>query len=260
MNTRPIFIVALVLGTSLSGSISRVAAQERTQLTTSQVPFVGCESDGQVGPLESPHGAVKKVMIPAELASRLAYYEAENGFGVLGPRGWHCFSTYGSNGSTLYVAPEIIQGKMLFSDDWKGFSGQAIQVSVSIGDTSGRFSVARAIARAFPDHAEFVQKVIAEGIEPASSFPAGPYPTDKMTYKGKSVVEFETPPNSQGLGTHSMLSTNSSPIRGVMILFGEEPSLVHASIRIADDNQNLIQPILKQLESDVAASERKNGR
>ncbi len=37
----------------------------------------------------------------ARVAARLAYYKAKNGFGILGPRGWHCFSTYGSNGSTL---------------------------------------------------------------------------------------------------------------------------------------------------------------
>jgi hypothetical protein len=260
MNARHLFTASLVFWVGLSETQSRLVSHEQTQLAGSQVLFVGCESEGQVGPLKAPHRTAKKLTIPPELAGRLAYYKAENGFGVLAPRGWHCFSTYGSNGSTLYVTPETIEGKALFSYDWKGFSGQAIQVSVSAGDTSGRFAVARAIARLFPDHIAFVQDVIAEGIEPVNSFPTGPYPMDKMMYRGTGVVEFETPPNSKGLGTNSRLTTNSSPIRGVAILFGEEPNLVQASVRISDENRNLIEPILRQLQSDVAASDAEQGR
>ena len=41
-------------------------------------------------------------------ASKLAYYQAEKGIGVLAPRDWHCFGTYGSGGDTLYVTPQPI--------------------------------------------------------------------------------------------------------------------------------------------------------
>ena len=85
--------------------------------------------------------------ISAASAQRLAYYKAQYGLGVLAPRGWHCFSTYGSNGSSLFISPDAIDSKALFSDDWKGFSGQAIQISYSSGGTSGRFEVAKVIAR-----------------------------------------------------------------------------------------------------------------
>ena len=39
----------------------------------------------------------------------------------------------------------------------------AIQLSYSIGDTSGRFEVARIVARVFPKYQGYVQHVIAEG-------------------------------------------------------------------------------------------------
>ena len=252
MITSPLVVASLVLWASLSGTRCDLFAQAHTQ-----VPFVGCESDGQVGPLKAPQGKAKRLALPAKIAGRLAYYKAEEGFGVLAPRGWQCFSTYGSNGSNLYVAPEPMNGKMLLLSDWNGFTGQAVQVSVSAGNTSGRFAVARVIARVFPDRKEFVQSVIAERIEPAAAFPSGPYPTDRLTYLSRNVVEFETPPNSKGLGTDSMLLVSSTPIRGVAILFGEEPSLVEETIRLSAENQTLIRAILEQTEKEAAGSKSK---
>lgn len=230
------------------------ASFAQTPITkTSQVPFVGCASDGQVGPLKAPTGRTRAAAVSPEMAARLAYYKAEYGMGILAPRGWHCFSTYGSNGSTLYVSPEPIDGAALLSGNWKGFTGQAIQVSVAIGGTSGRFQVARTMARVFPDQKGFVQGVIAEGIEPAASFPFGPYPKDKLTYRGKNVVEFETPPHSDGLGTASWLQSNSSPIVGVAMLFGEEPNLLQVAIRLTGDG-DLVKPMLAQVEREAAKS------
>ena len=89
------------------------------------VPFVGCASDGQAGPQAAPSGQSLAVAIPAGLAQRLAYYKAEDGIGVLAPRGWHCFSTYGSGGSNLFVSPDPIDTTELFSPDWKGFTGSS---------------------------------------------------------------------------------------------------------------------------------------
>jgi hypothetical protein len=194
-----------------------------------QVPFIGCASDGQVGPLKVPTGLSKAVAIPALSAQRLSYYKAENGVGVLAPRGWNCFSTYGSNGSNLFVTPDPIDPNAPFSSDWKGFSGPIIQVSISSGGTSGRFQVAQIIMRVFPAFKAFAQNVIAEGIEPASSFPSGPYPTDKLTYRGKNIVEFETPTNTKGLGTNSQVQIGTTPIDGVAIISLPNTDLVQLS-------------------------------
>ena len=39
----------------------------------------------------------------------------------------------------------------------------------------------------------FIASEIAEGIEPNSNFPFGPYPADKTVYKNACLVQFETP-------------------------------------------------------------------
>ena len=252
MRTRCFRIIGSIVLTSWVGTTYFVGSQAQSTPGTLQVPFVGCKSDGQVGPLDPPKGAASGIKLPAEVANQVAYYKAEDGFGVLAPRGWHCFSAYGSSGSSLFVSPEPVSQKELFNSEWKGFSGPAIQVSLSVDDTSGRFAVARTIARVFPDRMKFVRGVVSEGIEPASSFPTGPYATDRLQRRGKNIVEFETPANTAGLGSQSRLTMNASPIQGVAILFGEEPSLVQLSMRLPDRDQTVNRAIIEQLEAEAS--------
>ena len=57
------------------------------QQTVVSAPFVGCKSDGQVGPLDAPPaGESFQSIIRFELAGQLAFYKAKSGFGVLAPR------------------------------------------------------------------------------------------------------------------------------------------------------------------------------
>ena len=239
---------------SVSGGL--LHPQNQPAAVSSAVPFVGCASDGQVGPLPAPEGKSLNVQVAPEIAARLAYYKAEYGYGVLAPRGWHCFSTYGSSGSSLFVAPEPLDGRTLLSPSWKGFGGDAIQLSVAQGDTSGRFEVAKTIARVFPGFKWFVHHVISEHILPSTAFPSGKYADDILTYRSKSVVEFETRPNGQGLGTHSRLRIGPEPIRGVAIVAGAETSLVQASLRISGESRAFTDAILQQVENEVAASKK----
>jgi hypothetical protein len=219
---------------------------------TSTVPFIGCPSDGQVGPLAAPAGHARQLPIPPGTAARLAWYKAANAPGVLAPRGWHCFSTYGSSRATLYVSPGPLTAKLVLpGNGWNGFSGPAIEISNTYGDTSGRFTVAEIIARVFPAHRDFVQKVIAEGIMPANSFPFGPYPTDKLTYKSNEIVEYITPANADGLGTNLGLKKSGDPISGVAILTGEGPNLVHLSTRLPPNMLDLTPAIIHQVERDA---------
>ena len=245
-----IFVFSVVLFLP-SSSLGRTPAAKKDLKGGIRIPAIGCQSDGQVGPLDAPKVHDKVVRLPSAIAARLAYYKAQNGLGVLAPRGWHCFATYGSNGENLFVSQQPIQPADLFSSDWKGFSGPAIEMAVSIGDTSGRFRVAEVIARVFPAHSTFAKRVIAEGIEPPSSFPSGPYPRDRLTYRNKEIVEFETPANAEGLGTHSHLQEGDSPICGVAALFGPEPSLLQLSMRLAGDARNLSKYIARQAEQEV---------
>jgi hypothetical protein len=223
---------------------------------TSSVPFVGCASDGQLGPRRAPHGKAKTLPLSPDVADQLAYYQAEEGSGVLAPRGWHCFGAYGSNGESLFVTPQAIDRKLVFSDKWKGFSGPVVQISEEFGGTSGRFGVAEIIARVFPAHKAFVSNVIAGGIETAADFPSGPYPKDKLHYRSKEVVEYETPPQNEGLGTRSRLQKNDNAIFGVAILSGpaEELSLSLLSARLLQGSGALSRAIVEQVEREATAN------
>ncbi len=77
-----------------------------------RVPFVGCKSAGQWGPRKPPRGIADVAVISPRLKSRFSYYEARS-LGVLAPRFWHCFAIYGSRSSTLLVAPQRINARML---------------------------------------------------------------------------------------------------------------------------------------------------
>ncbi len=248
-------LVRAVLGACLAC----VSAAAYGQGTVARVPFVGCRSDGQLGPQKAPSGKSKVVPIDAKTATRLAYYKAHEGYGVLAPRGWSCFGTYGSSGETLYVTADPIRGADLMSPKWKGFAGPVIQASFEYGGTSGRFGVAEMIARVFPKHNAFVQQVINEdrdlGITPADSFPSSPYPQDGLNYKSNEIVEYETPAETEGLGTQSRLLKNADPIRGVAILVGETPDLAYLAVRLSPGMDDLAPFIFQQAERDGAKAD-----
>jgi hypothetical protein len=243
------FLTRVVIGVCLTCLSVVAVGQNKTPAV--RVPFVGCKSDGQVGPVKAPSGKSKVAPVDAKAAARLAYYKAAEGFGVLAPRGWYCFGTYGSNGETVYVSPRPIRGADVLSTQWKGFAGPVIEGSYQNGDTSGRFEVAKTMARVFPAHSAFVRKVIEEGIEPASSFPFGPYPKDELTYKSKEIVEYKTAPETNGLGTQSRLLKNADPIYGVAILAGDVPDLAYLAVRLPAEMDDLVPLIIHQAEKDV---------
>src|SRR5271156_5114144 len=112
-------------------------------------PFVGCKSDGQVGPLDSSKGIGSHTKLPSEVANQLAYYKAEHGFGVLAPRGWSCFSTYGSNGSSLFVPGTAAAAGRSKTASRCGVPGSicASGVETNWNKRSGRWREARSIVR-----------------------------------------------------------------------------------------------------------------
>jgi hypothetical protein len=253
MKKHNLLLASLAVASACSGSpwiFSQTTPAASSAMN--HVPFVGCASDGQAGPLAAPTGPSKAVAVSAA-SPRLAWYKAQYGPGVLAPRGWHCFSTYGSDGANLFVSPDPIDSKTLLSVDWKGFTGPAIEISDFSGGTSGRFEVAKVIVRVFPAYKQFAQNVIAEGVEPASDFPSGPYATDKLADHGNNIVEFETPADTAGLGTNSRLLPNASPIYGVAIISGTDTDLTQVSVRVPATYSDLIPLIVKQAEWDSAA-------
>ena len=200
------------------------------------VKFIGCASDGQMSSVPAAVGQVPSFAISPEAASHLAWYKAADAPGVLAPRAWHCFGTYGSNGATLYVSPEPLNAKLVLSAGWNGFNGSAIQISTMNGETSGRLEIAQRIACLFPAHMDFTRRVIAETNEPASDFPIGPFPHDTLIYKRENLVEFKTPAHDEGLGTQSRLRSANEPITGFVFLrmtANKDPYDISLEIRLS---------------------------
>lgn len=219
------------------------AAALATAAGATPVPFVGCRSDGQLGPQAPPRKGRMPDVSPSA-APALAFYAMHDGTAVLAPRGWHCFGAYGSNGSTLLVTPRPVDWKAFISD--AGFRGPAVQLSLTFGGTSGRFEVAEIAARAFPAARDFVAEVEAEGMND-KPLPRGPYPADKRTYRGPYQLLFTTPAGQKGLGTRSKLVPDALPIDGVEWLHpGDDMDLTSLAARLPPAQRALVAEIIRQ--------------
>jgi hypothetical protein len=246
--------VAVLFAAAVTSAVrpAAIVAQTNANLATArdrvQVPFVGCKSDGQTGPLDAPGASDTAVWLDGKTAARLTVYQAQNGLAVLGPRGWSCFGLYGSAGSGVIVAPSL---------DWNlsslgsGIPGFAIHASLAYGDTSGRFQVAEIVARVFPAHKSFADKVAAEGIWPPV---AGVFPADHLTYRSDRLVEYETPARAQGLGTFFQLLPNGDPIRGVVMLTPQFDVLQDA-VRLPQNLGDLSTLLIQQFETQNASAQ-----
>jgi hypothetical protein len=211
-----------------------------------RVPFVGCPSDGQAGPVEAPKGAEQTVRIDASAAQKLAYY-TDNGPPVLAPRGWYCFGTYGSSGGTLYVSPNPIQRDDIFSPSRDGFKGPVVEIDATSGNGSGTAMVAEVWARVFPAYWPIVKGLVNNGDLSADAYKFGPFQNDKLILKTERLVEFQTPAHSEGLGTMNRLKANDDPIDGVAILEGQTPDLLMLRVRLPRDLRGLAPAIIQDL-------------
>jgi hypothetical protein len=218
-----------------------VSGARSAEAQTSPVSFVGCKSDGQVGPQAAPQVPNVLPILQSSAASRLTWY-ASMDLGVLAPSGWNCFGLYGSNGSTLIVTPESHSDHPF---DIKA-SGPAVQLSVSFSDTSGRFEAAEFAALLFPDRQNFVDRVIAEGLMPRNSFPSKTSPFDVITRGGPDLVDFETPADHDGLGTMSLLVKSGQPIFGRVSMDGSNYATV-LTVRVDPSMRDLVPMILNSI-------------
>jgi hypothetical protein len=209
--------------------------------------------DTQGGTLATPSGADKTVQLDAHVAHRFAYYEAMSGYGVLGPRGWHCLGTSGSSSVELFVLPQPLQPGDLYGPKWKGTTGSAIQVLGVDGNGSGALAVAEVLARVFPNQRVFAQNVFNGFDLPAGTYKFGPYPSDRLIRQTATLVEFHTPPHSEGLGTMDQLKAGNNPIDGVAILQGQTPDLLMLRVRLPSNLRSLATSIIRQLEHDNPA-------
>jgi len=237
-------VASIVMALLLAAPESSQAASPTAGMSAAiQVPFVSCASDGQGGPQRGPKNGGRVPSVSQSVGRSLAYYASAD-LGVLAPRGWHCFGLYGSDGSVLIVTPEPHHAADFLGRN-TGITGPVIQLSLSLGSTSGRFEVAQVAARLFPGKKAFVNRVIHEHIDPASDFPFRPYPSDSLTRRSDTDVEFKTPGNTDGMGTKGRLVKNSSPIDGVAIMTADD-NLVLLEARVPPDLRNLVPTIIEQ--------------
>src|SRR5581483_10908295 len=103
-----LMLLIVMASASLSLLGQAKSPTNRVKDSVVRIPVVGCESDGQQGPVEAPSGQDRAMSVSKDAAQRVAYYKAEEGVGVVAPAGWHCFGVYGSSGSSLYVSADPI--------------------------------------------------------------------------------------------------------------------------------------------------------
>lgn len=215
--------------------VAPAAAQDQAP-----VPFVGCASDGQQGPLAAPDGKGQTPTAPAAVAGRLAWY-ASNDLAVLAPRGWRCFGLYGSNGSGLYVTPEE-HGEDLF-DLPAPLTGPLVQVQLSLGSTSGRFEAARVAGRLFPARRAFVESVRnEEGAE--ADLALSPYPTDRTVLLNDHEARFETPAGKDGMGVGGRMAPGKDSVLGYAGMT-EDNDLLWVGARLPATDRDLATAIVE---------------
>jgi hypothetical protein len=71
------------------------------------------------------------------------------------------------------------------------------------------------------------------------------------------MFEYKTPAQTDGLGTHSWLKKNGSPIEGVAMLVGPTPDLLLLSVRLPPELVRLTSVIVHQFEGDAERSDRR---
>jgi hypothetical protein len=257
-------VVSFILGICMNSAVADVSLRRSTlaliakfkttlappwatrKLVTAEVPAVGCPRDGQVGPLDPPSLPKRvRVVVPEGNTFPLAYYSASegSGSGMVGPKGWDCFGTYGSAGSTLYVVPQRTGSPILDRPgELKG--GPAMMKSLLIGGTSGRFPLAQISARIFPAARRFVEKVRAEGLDDPKGYVFEPWPTDRVTRLSRFAVSYVTPANLDGLGTDLGFLPGRQPISGLVFLtdidqHDDGPFLEGVAVRLEPRDQAL---------------------
>jgi hypothetical protein len=211
------------------------------------VPFVPCASSGQLTTRAAPHGDSRSLPISARAAEALAYYESADGIGALGPRGWYCEGVSGSSGFALFLAPRPIHDFSM-----GGLEGPAIEINHITSENSGKIEIAEIMERVFPAYRAFATSVL-KGMD--LPIPDGPYPKDILIHKSKTIAEYTTPAQTEGLGnTGSWLGKNGLPINGAAILVSRPlaerygPDLVLLSVRLPRDLAHLTPVIIRQTE------------
>ena len=150
------------------------------------------------------------------------------------------------------VSPKPIDRSLTASE---GVQGPVIEINHITRGNSGRYDIADVIARVFPAYRSHAVAILKD-----FDFPLAlrPFPTDVLTYRSKTVVEYTTPARADGLGTmNSWLKRNDSPISGVAILIGNPPDMLLLSVRLPPEVAPLKPAIVRGVERSAAEYRRR---
>jgi hypothetical protein len=76
----------------------------------------------------------------------------------------------------------------------------------------------------------------------------GPYPNDQLFVQSDRLVEYQTAPHAEGLGTMNRLKANDDPIDGVAMLEGTTPDLTMLRVRLPPNLKDLTPVIIHEFE------------
>jgi hypothetical protein len=126
--------------------------------------------------------------------------------------------------------------------------GPAVEMTLVLAGTSGRFSVASYASRLFPrELARFIEHVKNEDLLPDSEFRPGRYPADSLGHVDSLVAEFTTPAGQSGIGTAAGLGPSRDPIHGVAVIAPDptEPDMSILRVRLGDNLRQVEVTILR---------------
>jgi hypothetical protein len=245
-------IIAVVHSSQVTPLIAFLLAQ--VTVAEEATPFIGCESFTQLEPLDPPRGKTPAIRLTPAVNRRIAYYKAEVSYGVVAPRGWHCLGTWDSSGRGLLVSPEPIDTKQGYASVRRSFAGPGIEMERFSSGTSGSYDIAEFMMRVFPSFRATARRML-DSVE--LPIPSGPYPADKIRYRGARLVEYETPPQADGFGSRNFLVKNSLPIRGFAMLLSDPPDLLFLAVRLPSESEDLAPVIIRQLEDEASKHPRR---
>ncbi len=217
------------------------------------VPYVGCASDGQLGPQPPPKPSKPTPRLPASAASRLAYYASVNNRRAGAARMALLFSVRFKRSERLRDArahrrpnPYPRRGVTL--------QRRRHRVQLHTGGTSGRFEVAKVSSKFFPIAHGLVASVAKEEKEIGIPFDlsGNEFRNDQIVSRTDKVVRFITPAGKHGLGTDDRFVPNRSPVAGLAALVFDdgETDLMLLNARLPLKDRDLLPAIQSVAEAN----------
>jgi len=185
-------------------------------LAASTIPFVGCSASGSQD-VPAPSGEPIELNIPANIAAKLALY-AGAFEEVLAPRGWNCTGGFGTDATSLYIAPS--KGSPYAKD-------ASVTISSDREGTYTDYSDINTIGRTyFPKlvTAEEYKSFVADWRGRGFSFAPVPVPrylTDRLTYLSQSAIEYKTQPDKVGIAQWAGSSSSPFTQYGIISIQGK---------------------------------------